>query len=115
MQLEMLYIPTTDLDASLKFYRDDLGWTELWREGATTAAVSAPGGGLQIMLDQDLTAPMGPMFVVDSVLAYHSSRPEGLAVVAEPAAIPGGFIATYREPGGSALYVIDQSTDASGA
>ncbi|WP_353828431.1 VOC family protein [Agromyces sp. SYSU T0242] len=112
MQIEMLYVPTSDLAASLAFYRDRLGWTELWREGATTAAVVAPDGGIQVMLDQDPDAAPGPMFVVDRVLEFHRSRPDGVEVLAGPAEIPGGYLATYREPGGSVLYVIDQSSDA---
>jgi predicted enzyme related to lactoylglutathione lyase len=32
-------------------------------------------------------------------------------VVAEPSEIPGGFLATYQEPGGATIYVMDQSTD----
>lgn len=111
MQLEILYIPTTDLESSLAFYRG-LGWSDLWREGESTAAVVAPDGGLQIMLDVDPEAPMGPMFTVDSVRAWHEARQHGIEVLAEPAEIPGGYLASYREPGGAAFYVIDQSTDA---
>lgn len=111
MRLEILYIPTADLEASLAFYRG-IGWTDLWREGESTAALVAPDGGLQIMLDVDPDAPMGPMLTVDSVRAWHEGRQEGIEVLAEPAEIPGGYLATYREPGGSVLYVIDQSTDA---
>ena len=40
MKLEFLLIPTTDLGASLALYRDVLGFTELWREGDTTAALA---------------------------------------------------------------------------
>ncbi|MGD7789076.1 VOC family protein [Propionibacteriaceae bacterium Y1700] len=112
MKLEILYVPTTNLEASLAFYRDRLGWTELWREGATTAALTSGDGDIQVMLDADPDAPMGPMFVVDSVLAQHETMPTGVEVLAKPAEIPGGWLATYREPGGSVLYVIDQSTDA---
>lgn len=43
--------------------------------------------------------------------AFHSARPEALAVVAEPAEIPGGFLATYKDPAGATLYVMDQSTE----
>jgi len=48
---------------------------------------------------------------VDSVEAFHTARPETLAVVDAPSEIPGGFLATYRDPGGAAIYVMDQSTD----
>jgi len=114
MKLEFLLIPTKDLAASLAFYRDGLGFTELWREGDSTAALSLPGSELQIMLDStDPDAAVGPIFVVDSVRKFHSALPSRLAVVDEPAEIPGGFMATYRESGGTTLYVLDQSIESS--
>ncbi len=111
MRLEFLYVPTADLNASLALYRDGLGFTEMWREGDATAAITLAGSDTQIMLDaSDPDAPGGPMFVVDSVADFHASRPAGLTVVAEPAPIPDGSLATYQEPGGAFLYVLDQAT-----
>jgi catechol 2,3-dioxygenase-like lactoylglutathione lyase family enzyme len=113
MKLELLLVPTTDLAASLALYRDGLGFTEMWREGDSTAALALPGTEVQIMLDaSDPNAPAGPIFVVDSVTGFHADRPAALAVVEERAVIAGGFMATYREPGGATIYVLDQSTDA---
>ena len=64
------------------------------------------------MLDaSDPDASVGPMFVVESLAAFHAARPDTLAVLEEPAEIPGGFLATYRDPGGATIYVLDQSTD----
>lgn len=114
MKLEYLYAPTTDLAASLALYRDGLGCEEIWREGDATVALSLPGTDVQLMLDaNDPSAPVGPLFVVDSVTEFHTSRPAGLRVVDEPSEIPGGFIATYQDPAGATIYIIDQSTDAS--
>jgi catechol 2,3-dioxygenase-like lactoylglutathione lyase family enzyme len=113
MKLEFLFAPTADLNASLALYRDALGFTEVWREGDTTVALSLPGTDVQLMLDaNDPSAPFGPLFVVDSVEAFHATRPELLNVIEEPAEIPGGFLATYQDPGGATIYVMDQSTDA---
>jgi hypothetical protein len=112
MKLEFLLVPTSDLKASLALYRDGLGFAELWREGDSTVALSLPGSDVQVMLDaNDPGAPVGPIFVVESVASFHESRPDALSVVAEPSEIPGGSMATYREPGGAVLYVLDQSTD----
>jgi catechol 2,3-dioxygenase-like lactoylglutathione lyase family enzyme len=114
MKLEFLFTPTSDLKASLALYRDSLGFTEVWREGDATVALALPGSDVQLMLDSnDPDAPVGPLFVVDSVDAFHSARPETLAVIAEPMEIPGGFLATYQDPGGGTIYVMDQSTDQS--
>jgi predicted enzyme related to lactoylglutathione lyase len=64
------------------------------------------------MLDaHDPDAAFGPLFVVDSVEAFHAARPETLTVIEELTEIPGGFMATYQDPGGSTIYVMDQSTD----
>jgi len=113
MKLEFLFVPTSDLSASLALYRDGLGFTEVWREGETTVALSPPGSEVQLMLDaNDPNAPVGPIFVVDSVAAFHAARAESLTVVEQPSEIPGGFMVTYREPGGATIYVMDQSKDA---
>jgi catechol 2,3-dioxygenase-like lactoylglutathione lyase family enzyme len=112
MKLEFLFAPTSDLNASLALYRDGLGFSEVWREGETTVALSLPGTDVQLMLDaNDPDAPFGPLFVVDSVEAFHASRPETLTVIGEISEIPGGFMATYQDPGGATIYVMDQSTD----
>ena len=112
MKLEFLFVPTSDLNASLTLYRDGLGFTEVWREGDTTAAIRLPGSDAQIMLDaNDPGAPIGPMFVVDNLEAFHATRPETLAVLEEPSEIPGGSLAAYQDPGGATIYVLDQSTD----
>ncbi|MEV0621837.1 VOC family protein [Nonomuraea sp. NPDC050404] len=112
MKLEFLFIPTADLKASLALYRDSLGFSEQWREGDTTVALALPGTETQIMLDtHDPGAPVAPVFVVDSVEAFHAGRPQTLAVVEAPAEIPGGFQATYKDPGGATILVMDQSTE----
>ena len=112
MKLEFLLVPTTDLAASLALYRDGLGWPEAWREGDSTVVLTMPGTDVQLMLDaNDPDAPLGPLFVVESVEAFHAARAESLAVVEEPSEIPGGFMATYQDPGGATIYVMDQATD----
>lgn len=113
MKLELFYVPTDDLAASLGLYRDTFGATELWREGETAAALTFPGTDAQVMLDaSDPSAPAGPMFVVDSVTDFHADLPAGLTVVEAPAAIPGGSLAVYADGGGTILYVLDQADDA---
>lgn len=110
MKLEFLFVPTSDLRASLALYRDGLGFTEVWREGDTTVALTLPGSGVQLMLDaNDPQAPVGPVFVVDSVADFHASKAESLTVLDGPSEIPGGALATYQEPGGATLYVMDQA------
>ncbi|MGB5951944.1 MAG: VOC family protein [Ornithinimicrobium sp.] len=112
MKFEFLLAPTTDLTGSLALYRDGLGWEEVWREGEATVVLAMPGTEVKLMLDaNDPEAPAGPLFIVDSVETFHLQRPDGLGVVAEPSHIPGGLVATYQDPGGGIVYVMDQSTD----
>jgi catechol 2,3-dioxygenase-like lactoylglutathione lyase family enzyme len=112
MKLEFLFVPTSDLAASLALYRDTLGFTEVWREGDTTVALALSGSDVQVMLDaNDPKAPVGPLFVVDSVETFHAARPETLSAVEGPSEIPGGFLAAYQDPGGATIRVMDQSTD----
>ena len=112
MKLEFLFVPTSDLEASLALYRDGLGFSEVWREGDATVALSLPGTDVQLMLDaSDPDATIGPLFVVNSVEAFHAIRPKTLTVIEEISEIPGGVMATYHDPGGATIYVMDQSTD----
>ena len=112
MKLEFLYVPTRDLAAALALYRDALGWQEAWREGESTVSLTLPGTEVQLMLDAtDPDGAFGPIFVVDSVRDFHKGRPSELRVSMEPEAIPGGFLATYEDQSGNAIYVMDQSED----
>jgi catechol 2,3-dioxygenase-like lactoylglutathione lyase family enzyme len=116
MKLEFLYLPTNDIQESLALYRDGLGWEEAWREGEGTVSLRLPGTDLQVMLDLvgDGDGRPGPMFVVESVARFHTERPATLRPYAEPSKIPGGFMATYEDPAGNRIYVLDQSAEGTG-
>jgi catechol 2,3-dioxygenase-like lactoylglutathione lyase family enzyme len=113
MKLEFLFAPTSDLQASLALFRDGFGCEEVWREGDATVALTLPGTDVQLMLDaHDRDAPFGPLFIVDDVQKFHEGRPGALSVVDAPSEIPGGFSATYKDAGGTTIYVMDQSNEA---
>lgn len=112
MKLEFWYAPTADLPAALTLYRDQLGWTEAWREGDSTVSLRLPGTDVQLMLDEaDATTRPGPIFVVGSVAEFCAGRPSGLRLCAEPEEIPGGFMAIFEDLSGNVVYVMDQSTE----
>jgi len=120
MKLEFLYTPTTDLQESLALYRDGLGFQEAWREGESTVSLQVPGTDVQLMLDliegrQGPDTRPGPIFIVDSVARFTAERPAGLRACGDPTEIPGGFMATYEDPAGNAVHVMDQSTEGAGA
>lgn len=108
-QLDALYIPVPDLPRALAFYRDQLGWKELWREGDTTAGLQLPGSDAFLMLDVEETGRPGPIFGVDDVRAYHQENQSTLPFSQEPTPIPGGHWAVLEDPFGHPLYVIDQN------
>ena len=113
MRLEFCYLPTSDLAASLRLYRDTLGFDELWREGEQTVGLAIPGNEAALMIDGaglEGWGP-GPIFGVDSVRDFHAEHAE-LDVVTEPFEIPGGMLMALRDPGGNVVYVLDQSSDA---
>jgi catechol 2,3-dioxygenase-like lactoylglutathione lyase family enzyme len=118
MKLEFLYTPTRDLQASLALYRDELGWEEAWREGESTVSLKVPGSDVQLMLDvveDNAGSAFGPVFVLDDLRRFEAERPPRLRATSEPQEIPGGYLATYQDPSGNTIYVMDQSLEASGS
>lgn len=115
MRLEFCYLPTKDLAASLRLYRETLGFDELWREGDDTVGLAVPGTDVALMVDAAAPADWGPgpIFGVDSVADFRAEH-EGLDVVTEPTEIPGGMLMALRDPAGNMVYVLDQSTDGAG-
>jgi catechol 2,3-dioxygenase-like lactoylglutathione lyase family enzyme len=116
MKLEFLSVPTHDLQASLALYRDELGWEEAWREGDSVVSLKLPGSDVQLMLvaGDGAESPFGPIFVLDDVRRFDADRPSRLRVGSEPEEIPGGYLATYEDPSGNTIYVMDQSLEAAG-
>jgi predicted enzyme related to lactoylglutathione lyase len=114
MKLEFLHVPARDLPAALALYRDEFGWEEAWREGESTVSLKLPGTDVQLMLvaeEHDGGGALGPIFVVDDVKRFFAERPAALRAKGEPEEIPGGFLATFQDPSGNTIYVLDQSTE----
>lgn len=118
MKLTYLYQPVPDLEAAVTFYRDVLGLDETWREGKGTAAFRLPGTEVELMLD--VPPDDGPewraggFYAVDSVDAFVAEHPD-IKWVGEVIDIPGGRSATFQDPAGNTLHLLDQSTaDAAG-
>ena len=116
MKLEFFYLPTQDLGAALALYRDTLGFDELWREGETTVGLAAPGSDVTLMVDAAALPDWGPgpIFLTDDVAAFHARHDGAYELTLPPFEIPGGFLSGFRDPGGNAVYVMDQSTEGLG-
>jgi catechol 2,3-dioxygenase-like lactoylglutathione lyase family enzyme len=113
MRLGFFYLPVADVKEALALYRDTLGWPEAWREGETTTSLRLPDTDVQLMLDQDDgsgTYTPGPVFVVDSVEAFHTQHRDELRFRFGPEEIPGGFWSAFEDQSGNLTYVLDQST-----
>lgn len=111
MRLAFTYNPVPDVEQALAFYRDTLGWTEAWRQGDTTVAFTIPGTEIQFMIDSRAEGEQpGPAFLVDSVERFRAEHAE-LTFIAEPRSIPGGHWASFRDPGGNPVYLLDQVPD----
>jgi catechol 2,3-dioxygenase-like lactoylglutathione lyase family enzyme len=113
MKLTFLYHPVDDLEAAVAFYRDTLGLDESWREGKTTAAFALPGTDVELMLDVPeaggVERQAGGFFGVDDVDRFFAEHP-GLTPVGEIIEVPGGKAATFVDPAGNVVRVVDQST-----
>lgn len=115
MQLTMFYYPTRDVKASVRFYRDILGWEEAWREGETTVAFRLPGTDVQLMIDHEenpATGRPGIFLRVDSVDAFYRENRHRLDFVGEPIDIPPGRYVVFNDPAGNAVHVYDHTRDA---
>jgi len=109
MKLELVYLPVAKLDEALALYRDELGLSEAWREGETTVGLDVPDSDVKLMLDVDSNARPGPMFVVPSVAVFRTDHPS-LSYDGEAFEIPDGWMTSFTDPWGNAVYIMDQST-----
>lgn len=116
LSLAFIYLPTPDVHASLRYYRDVLGYNELWREGDTTVGLGVTGSDTALMIshaaDHSEGGP-GPIFMAPDVVQFLADNPE-LEPVAPPTPIPDGTMASFCDPGGNWFYILDQKDAAEG-
>lgn len=114
MKLTFIYVSVPDLDEALRFYRDELGLDESWREGDTTVAFQLPGSEVQLMLsvppDDGPRWSTGPFCRVDDVSTFMKEH-DSFEWVGEPDDVPGGRSASFRDPAGNIIHIFDQATD----
>jgi predicted enzyme related to lactoylglutathione lyase len=101
-----VYVPSTNVEESARFYRDVLGLTEAWREGDDTVAFRLPDSDLQLMVSTS-TFKHGPMYAVSSVAEWISQHAD-LEITVPVEEIPGGSVAGFADPAGNTFYVFDQ-------
>lgn len=107
MKLRFIYLPTPDLSAALGFYRDTLGWSEAWREGADTVAFALPDSDVQVMV-ATTSQPVGAMYQVPDLAEFLNAHPT-VHVQIKTYEIPDGYVCGISDPAGNLVYVFDQS------
>lgn len=112
MKLRFLFHPVSNAVEAARFYREQFGWEEVWRESNLTIGVRIPGSEIGLMLDQDDDgAPAGGFFEVPSVDSFYVEHKEKVDFIVEPKDIPPGRYAIFRDPAGNAIRIFDNSND----
>jgi catechol 2,3-dioxygenase-like lactoylglutathione lyase family enzyme len=108
-----LFIRPADFDASIRFYRDVLGWsvTEEWGDAASGRGATLSGGGVKVVLAERhesdaVNGASRPNMHLDihDIDKRFKSLPKGAHVVAEPQATHWGtrwFV--VRDPDGNLI------------
>jgi predicted enzyme related to lactoylglutathione lyase len=120
LKVDAVTVPVPDLVSGLRFYRDHLGHTLLWRDDAIgQAGLGLPEGSTEIVLStQHAYEPDWLVTSVDEAVDVIESG--GGRVIAPPSDIPVGRIAVVADPFDNVLVVLDLSrgrytTDDSGS
>ncbi|NDI35314.1 VOC family protein [Chengkuizengella sediminis] len=112
MKLAFLVQPVENMKESLKFYRDQLGFEEAWREGDHTMALKMPDTDVQLMIEDDeLGLPPGGLFLVDSVDQFFEENKDVLTFVKEPMDIPPGRYAIFNDVSNNVIRILDFTND----
>jgi len=106
MRLSFVYHPTTDLPTAERFYREQLGLEEAWRDGDDTIAFAIPDSRTTVMVSTT-PQPAGPMYLVDDLAAWTADH-ANLPIAVPRADIPGGAVTGFTGPDGFVFYVFDQ-------
>jgi predicted enzyme related to lactoylglutathione lyase len=108
--VDAVTVAVPDLDAGLRFYRDQLGHDLLWRDDAQgQAGLRLPDSDAELVLSTD--QGYAPNWLVTSVSeAVQALVAAGGRVLHPPTPIPVGWLAVVADPFGNALVLLDLST-----
>jgi predicted enzyme related to lactoylglutathione lyase len=108
-KVDAVTIPVPDIDAGLRFYRDELGHQLLWRNDEVgQAGLSLPGSDTEIVLTT--RQQYEPDWLVVSVDdAVQEILAAGGSMLTRPFDIPVGRAAVVKDPFGNALVLLDLS------
>ena len=107
--VDAVTVPVPSLDEGLRFYRDGLGHTLLWRnDAAGQAGMRLPASDTELVLTTE--QPYEPDWLVESVdEAVTAVLAAGGRILAEPTDIPVGRAAVVADPFGNRMVLLDLS------
>lgn len=114
MKLNFLYHPVENLEKSVVFYRDVLGWDEAWRMGETTAAMTIPDSEITVMLDIGDPYEHGSssgFFQVDDIDVFYEEKRDRMDFVVEPMDLPPIRYAAFIDPDGNLFRIFTETED----
>ena len=112
MKIDCVMIRVGDLDTARDFYRDHLGLVELWRDDSEPAiGMGFPESDAEIVLHSiDLPARVDVTYLVEDVeRSIRELRAGGAEVVREPFDIAIGKCATFLDPFGNEISILDMT------
>lgn len=111
-KLHALYLPVSELNSALQFYRDQIGLEEIWREGDLAIAFQLPETDVQLIIGQvteQSPVVAGPVFIIPSVDTLYATEQSTFEFAGMPVDIPSGRLSAVKDPCGNRLYFIDES------
>jgi predicted enzyme related to lactoylglutathione lyase len=112
VKLRFLYYPVSDAVEAARFYMENMGWEEAWRETNLTICLRMKESEIGLLLDQaDVIDKPGGFFEVESVDAFYKENQEKMNFVQEPIDIPPGRYAVFVDPAGNPVRIFDNSKD----
>lgn len=117
-KVDCVSLPVADLDAALRFYRDELGHALIWRT-ATAAGLRLPGTDAELVVHVESRPAAAELKVASVGEAVARFTAAGGRVILEPFEIQIGRCAVVADPWGNSLVLLDASkgllrTDAEG-
>ena len=109
LDIDAVTVPVDDLDSGLRFYRDALGHTVLWRNDVLgQAGLRVGSGNAEIVLTtRQRYEPNWLVSSIDTCIARFVAH--GGRVVEEAAKIPVGRVAVVEDPFGNPLVIVELS------
>ena len=108
LKIDCLRLPVADLEAALRFYRNDLGHELIWRT-RTAAGLRLPESNSELVIHTEGDPPETDLTVESVPEALQRFLNAGGAVFAEPFEIAIGLCAVVADPWGNRIVLLDTS------